>query len=77
MLADEMFEELGYYRDNGDDTLTYSRPIKDPVTFGYIDSKMITFENWEVSFTNVDFLTPEELQAINKKVEELGWIENN
>ena len=78
MNADEMFEKLGYKLE-----------IDVPTNFIYQDkenNKEIRF--WkidkcvEVSLIGVEdyegnsmFFTMQELQAINKKVEELGWLE--
>lgn len=75
MNAKEMFEELGYKEDFPDDydEILYSKPILNKETFAYIDSKMICFGENRVWFTNKSDLSLEELQAINKQVEELGW----
>ena len=77
MTAKEMFEELGFMLDQNEEegVITYSRDILDKKTFGYIDSKMITFENGNVYFTNVGCINSLELKAINKQMKELGWIE--
>jgi hypothetical protein len=78
MKAKEMFEQLGYMLDCNEEegVITYSRDILDKKTFGYIDSKMITFDNYNVYFTNVDCITIEELKAINKQLYELGWLDD-
>lgn len=66
--ADKMFEELGY-----EDS---------PVGYGakrYGNNKYhISFYKKQIMFTKMNtgdsfVLEPKELQAINKKVEELGW----
>lgn len=67
--ADEMFKELGYYRYDYLDHVDY-----------YNDKleKFISFRK-NGTFTCFDYnneykeITMQELQAINKKVEELGW----
>lgn len=66
--ADEMFLELGYKKIVGETTEVYklSRANKN-IYF----SKLIKRIRIDGKY---DFLDMEELQAINKKVEELGWI---
>ena len=72
--ADEMFEELGYkIIQNNRKTLNYEKE-------GLFMDKEIVFELLDKNVT-VGYGTGEccevsmkELQAINKKVEELGWI---
>lgn len=72
--ADEMFEELGYET---------SEKLKN----GIVYLKEEEDEDIEISFIDYDdygktvevdkfsnLITMQELQAINKKVEELGWI---
>lgn len=76
MKAKEMFEELGYEQDIPDDydDITYSKPILDKNTFGYIDSEMINFYENRVWFTNKSDLSPEEVEAIYEMIKELGWL---
>lgn len=76
MTAKEMFEELEYKEDTAEEnSRLYTKPILDKETFGYIDSEMIYFDEEynSIYFTNKDYLTMEELQAINKQISELGW----
>lgn len=77
--ADEMFEELGYKKHLSD---------KKGILFFYIRSsnlsanemeRIIFYKNKTVGFDYVycsfkKDITMQELQAINKKVQELGWI---
>lgn len=78
MSANELFKELGYKEEFPDDydEITYSKDILDKKTFGYIDSEMITFGEHRIWFTNKIDFNLDELQAINKQVEEL-WGGNN
>lgn len=68
--ADEMLEELGYkISDAGDHIfigIRYRNETWDTVFAIHRKSKKITFDKRLVTF--------KELQAINKKVEESGWI---
>ena len=81
--ADQMFEELGYEKivehefklpDDYDDGVTELILYRDEV-------KGLEIEIWndrtisKTSNYDVSYLTIEELKAINKKVEELGWNE--
>ncbi len=74
--ADEMFEELGYEKveekeitskHKGNIVYRHKRnPFKEFIFL--IDKK-------EVELNSIDLLTLKRLQAINKKVEELRWIQ--
>lgn len=65
--ADEMFEELGYRKD------TYY----DESSFIYVDEdgRYIEFSKMLENFKSNTWLSSEELQAINEKVKELGWLD--
>ncbi len=78
--ADEMFEEIGYTKNDIKATdgniifTTYekenqlgSKKFNKTINFIVIDEYM--------SFKNILILDKKELQAINKKIEELGWNE--
>lgn len=74
--ADEMLEELGYKKlEENDYYIEYRKQGKDY-------SKFIKFDLMDKSFTSFYYVVPDkqaylamqELQAINKKVEELRWI---
>lgn len=80
--ADKMFEELGYYINdqlkqkwNEEDALTYTTKIeeeeiqKDYIHF-WKDEKTIT-KNGDVESIRI---TMQELEAINQKCKELGWL---
>lgn len=68
--ADELFEKMGYEIVNNNLILVYERQqeysVKDYICF-YIESKTIKIEKFWCG------ITMQELQAINKKCEELGW----
>lgn len=68
MSKEEIFEELGYKKSVGETTEVYklSRDNKN-IYF----SKLIKRIKIDGKY---DFLDMQELQAINKKVEELGWM---
>lgn len=71
--ADEMFEELGYtIQKIGNGKMIYyeyyNKNTKDIIQFWY--DKTISKYNEDES----NYISMQELQAINKKVEELGWI---
>lgn len=70
--ADEMFEELGYEKIRDDERfIKYRKPfnndyfVMDKETKDFI--KNFDFAYWKA-------VTMQELQAINKKCKELGWI---
>ena len=72
--ADEMFEELGYKKD-----IEYKFEIEYKKNDVYINfdktkkefSKGIEFDNYYGEKT----VTMQELQAINKKCKEMGWLD--
>ena len=71
--ADKMFEELGY-------VLTKERFAGEIVVHRYQKgNKIITFKIKEKYFIVVDLaedgINMQELQTINERVKELGWIE--
>lgn len=72
--ADEMFEELGYeIIENNKTTLNYEKE-------GLYMDKEIVFELLDESVTagygtgECCHISIQELQAINKKCQELGWV---
>jgi hypothetical protein len=74
--AKELFEWLGYKLDDeteGNTVMMYCHDILDKSTLGYVDSEVICFnyEEQSVEFTNMFSISLDELQAINKQVEEL------
>lgn len=71
--ADEMFEGLGYYKDFDDMTHEY-RKEKDGDLFEidfWLEDKEIS-KNY---YRDMGYITMQELKAINKKVKELGWLD--
>lgn len=73
--ADKMFEELGYEKDKNYST-DYKEKYKkddDNVFYFYLKYKgLIKSGEWDGM---CDCITIDELQAINEKVKELGWLE--
>ena len=73
MSAKEMFKELHYYEVLDkyiDDSKCYILTMGDK----YKEIGIIKDEEILICLTNIDILTYKELQAINKQVEELGWL---
>ena len=75
MTAKEMFEKLGYEEDlNNNFYVGYIKLIPNTIT----KNRMITFMKDDKYFTFIDqdnnvCIDLEELKAINKQIEELGW----
>lgn len=71
MTAKEMFEKLDYDLYRNDSRITYEKYDKND------NCKMIEFIDMKLKIVDEDNevyeLSLEELQAINKQVEELGW----
>lgn len=78
--ADKMFEELGYERKNNDSfEIRFVKKfiIKRPrhIIFSVLDKEIsVCEENEKELAVKRDYFSMQELKAINKKVEELGWI---
>lgn len=71
--ADKMFKELGYEKIENKIQITYVKPYEN-IQF------LLNVKKIEYNFLKGStFLTQtmEELKAINKKIEELGWLERN
>lgn len=66
--ADEMFEEIGYKKLVGETTevFTLSRANKN-IAFSKLINRIRIYGKY-------DFIDMQELQVINKKCEEMGWI---
>lgn len=70
--ADELFKELGYKKQYENESIYYYMDID-------LKDNYIVFETGYKSFAKISCyhdagdITMQELQAINKKVEELGW----
>lgn len=86
MTAKEMFEKLGYEQELIYDlefkkrliAIRYKRKKYIIIDFDLLDGDFVKYGKiWEV--ISSCSITIEELQAINKQVEELGWLrgENN
>lgn len=81
--AKTMFEKLGYHCDEGCDGILYSKWVQEEnVDYNVqisFDKKPITFEKTKTKEvfnpSKPTYITLEELQAINKQIEELGWDE--
>lgn len=72
--VDEMFEELGYEKDKEYSTIYVERYKKDnDNTYYFYLTEKHFYKSGEYDAL-CDDITIQELQAINKKVEELGWI---
>ena len=66
--ADEMFQELGYEKNETEYAITYN-----------LGKNIIKFWKWAMNIqiiTENKIVNLKELQAINEKVKELGWNEN-
>lgn len=75
MKADEMFKELGYKKYTSDDCITYMKDLF-MITFINDNKTFITeYKQGDYNFPQIRpfEITIKELQAINKKCEELGW----
>lgn len=79
MKAKDMFEELKYEKWESNEIIIYKREQKS-IRFNLMntpylkkDSVSIFFEPDEAVYEQEIVLTYDELRAINKQVEELGW----
>jgi hypothetical protein len=70
MSAKEMFEELGYEQDTKNNVIYYFKKIHIPKSCIVYSINFITDKKEIFISKNIDM---EELKAINKQVEELGW----
>ena len=70
--ADELFEELGYKKiRNNKDFEVYRKNDYNIIDFERDDKRFYKSARYD---TTSDGITMKELQAINKKCQELGWI---
>jgi len=75
MSTKELFEKLNYFQSscNNDDELVYNLHSTDIENYRYISFnkifRYIEMDDWTGKFQ----LSIEELKAINKQIEELGW----
>ena len=70
--ADELFKELGYEKDFDNITHEY-RKVSESGDLFEIDFWLCDKEISKNCYRDIGYITMQELQAINKKVEELGW----
>ena len=73
MSADEMFEELGYELWTDDKETIFYKGENKNIIFDKYTKEICLIDKAEF---DID-ITMQELQAINKKVEELGWIKED
>lgn len=71
--ADKMFEELGYKKRENQTWIIYTCLEKQKDIDIYLRGKTIEINNGHESKP----FTMQELKAINKKCEELGWIQSD
>ena len=77
MTADEMFEKLGYKKYISDDCIMYMKDLF-MITFIILNKSFITeYKQGDYNFPDIKpfEIGIDELQAINQKCKELGWIE--
>ena len=72
--AREMFEELGYEQENKNNVIYYFKKIRIPKSY-IVYSINFIIDTKEI-FINKN-INMQELKAINKQVEELGWNNDN
>lgn len=76
--ADEMFEKLGYKKFNKKHDFENIKYYKNEDNILYFDETNKSFyKSGLYDDLMYDDITMQELQAINKKVEELGWNEKS
>ena len=80
MNADEMFEKLGYEKCSAiddEEDITFSRRTEKYIEYIIFDKLEKSVATWRgclcCNTIQYQAINMEELQAINKKVEELGW----
>ena len=74
--ADKMLDELGYKKieTTSDNLLEYEKQFPEYSKFIRFDLLDRTFTSFYYGIDMQSYLNMQELQAINKKVEELKWI---
>jgi len=74
--ADKMLDEIGYEKveTNVDNLLEYEKQFPEYSKFIRFDLLDRTFTSFYYGIDMQSYLNMQELQAINKKCEELGWI---
>lgn len=80
MSAKESFKELGWYLDieTNETQVVWSKNKYNRYTFALIGADCITFDRKEkeIFLDGIEDISFELLQAINKQVEELGWLDD-
>lgn len=69
--ADKMFEALGYEKKEYSDSIKYSKLSCKDIEFGFVYEDVSCMD---CGYYAAD-ITMSELKAINKKCEELGWLD--
>lgn len=74
MTARELFKELGYDLVSQDSTIIRYQKNYDRIEFYLSERTLGAYDDWyyEKPYNEI---TPKELKAINKQVEELGWLD--
>lgn len=72
MKAKEMFEELGYEQNTKNNVIYYFKKIHIPKSYIVYSINFIADKKEIFISKNIDM---QELKAINKQIEELGWNE--
>lgn len=75
--ADRIFEKLGYKKYTSDDCIMYMKDLF-MITFIIPNERFITeYKQGDYNFPKIRpfEVSMQELQAINEKCKELGWIE--
>lgn len=75
--AREMFEALGYAMiENNDDGIAYAKGDSRIIFYKIDNLKSVSAINLDVMFGDLEHcITMDELKAINKQCEELGWLD--
>lgn len=74
--ADKLFEELGYKKVRDDERfIKYRKPYDNDCIVMDKETKDFIKKNFDFAYWKA--VNMQELQAINKKVEELGWNEKS
>lgn len=72
LSADEIFKDLGYTVNNGKQEEHLNITTNTVINNGYIE--IIFYANKTIYIDADDIMNMQELQAIYKKCQELGWI---
>lgn len=75
MSAKEMFEKLGYKKEHRISYIKYYKEVEQCYG-GPVETQIWFYQINECFEKNREVITMEELQAINKQIEELGWLDD-